>query len=632
MRCRQDNERNIDSLPLELTTQPPELLKRRVWITSRAGIAMMNILTALLLMISFAPFDCWFVGFVALTPWLTALHNPTRPKWSMTWSVLAGAAFWAASLYWLTWITLVGYFALLVVLTGFWLVATLVLRTAMRRLWPMWLITPVVWVGLEYARSWFLSGFPWFNLSQAMYSRTMLIQIADVTGEYGVSFFVGMVNGLAADLLTAPLFKRAASGLKPRLAARLGLAVTVVVAIAMLLYGRFRLGQHTTAQGPIVAVVQEAYPISLQGRSDSPGDILDSHLKAAQALAGARLDLLVLPETMGPSGINSQFLNLDVNALSDRHVMDIVRMRASMKEQRELLTRYIQRYVLPEAQKIEQVSNKLDAPVLIGAVAMEPNHIPVGGDDLWLRFNAALWFDRSWASRREYYSKIHPVPFSEYVPFKRTWPQAYWALRFFVPPVMEQLEPGSNLRLQLLDDKWRIATPICYEGTFARVCRKLVNRPEGRADIMINMSNDGWFVPPQKGGKPRGSTEHSQHLAHYVFRAIENRVPVVRAVNTGISASIDSNGGIVAQIVRDGRRTMVSGTLLLDGGENESMPSEVLRGPRVLVDARQSLYSRIGDLFAQLVSAAGVVLTAIMIFGRRAQRSPICPAVKRSKK
>ena len=110
-----------------------------------------------------------------------------------------------------------------------------------------------------------------------------------------------------------------------------------------------------------------------------------------------------------------------------------------------------------------------------------------------------------------------------------------------------------------------------------------------RADLIANLSNDGWFVYGDAG-----STEHAQHLSHYCFRAVENRVPVVRAVNTGISAHVDSNGRVLAVVAHGGRRKMVGGTLLA----------------QTLVDRRVSPYSRFGDVFARavcVVAAAGVV-------------------------
>jgi len=124
--------------------------------------------------------------------------------------------------------------------------------------------------------------------------------------------------------------------------------------------------------------------------------------------------------------------------------------------------------------------------------------------------------------------------------------------------------------------------------------------------------------------KRRASTEQAQHLSHYCFRAVENRVPVVRAVNTGISASIDSNGRIVAEVSRGGQNTMISGTLLLDGprgGELEYLPGH---GPKVLVDQRTRCYSCVGDAFAVAVWVTAGAWVVVMFAGRGRDKEGQC--------
>jgi apolipoprotein N-acyltransferase len=227
-----------------------------------------------------------------------------------------------------------------------------------------------------------------------------------------------------------------------------------------------------------------------------------------------------------------------------------------------------------------------------------------------------MWFDNSDHDLLEY-DKVHLVPFSEYVPFRHEWPWLHQTLRSFVPDVMTQLEPGADFRIFRLtrDGKsWGVAAPICFEGTFDRVCRKMVVQNGKKvADILANLSNDGWFVWKWFDG--RGSTEQSQHLAQYCFRAVENRVPVVRAVNTGISASVDSCGRILAVIEQNGRREMVAGTLLLT--DRAKTPAEVQVGPQVLVDSRLTLYSLYGD-----VVPLAICVAAIGVFAGMALRRP----------
>ena len=315
-------------------------------------------------------------------------------------------------------------------------------------------------------------------------------------------------------------------------------------------------------------------------------------------MVGKGCDLVIWPEGMLPSGLNHEWLTYP--GLSG----EIINQARA------------------DAEQVAEMVRQLQCPLLAGGMSVHADPDRINSDiGMYVR-NSALWFDvvGGWRNTARY-DKVHLVPFSECVPFRRSLPALYKALKRFVPSVMTQLDPGDNFKqFQLRRDggEWRIATPICYEGTFARVCRRMVRLREDKSNLILaNMSNDGWFIWQLAGGKRLRSTEHAQHLAHYCFRAVENRVPVVRAVNTGISASIDSNGRIVAELRRHGYRTMVRGTLLLDGLEDADLESSVRHGPRVLVDSRVSVYSRVGDLFAMVVCVCGVFVVLQLWWKRR---------------
>ena len=135
--------------------------------------------------------------------------------------------------------------------------------------------------------------------------------------------------------------------------------------------------------------------------------------------------------------------------------------------------------------------------------------------------------------------------------------------------------------------QYGVAAPICFEDVMPYLCRRAVVNAQGRkrVDMLVNISNDGWF---------NGSAELPQHLAICVFRAVENRVPIARAVNTGISALIDSVGR-VERVVESSR------------GDRRSVDG-VLVG-RVRPDTRLAPYSRLGDTaWILLLSILGLEL------------------------
>jgi len=602
----------------------------------RLGAGLLSLLSVILLSVSFTPFEGWFLAYVALVPWVMVFRLGAPRRWELFWGWFAGLVFWAANLYWLWWITLVGYAALVVYLSAYWLVAGLVVRAAMRRRLPIWVILPVVWVALEYARAYVISGFPWFFLAHSQYARTHLIQIADLTGQYGVSFFVAMVNGAVVDVLLSPLLSRRPRGRRLTGRAAIATGATAITGAALIGYGLWRVGQsrHSTRPGPIIGIVQHAFPISLGGRLATAEKILADHIESSLDFTGKQCDLVIWPETMLPRGLNQQILKLDVSGLDSRDLRSLGLLVYGPKAEGlsdEILRGGLERWIhgaasegglTAQARKMGALSGRLGCPILAGGSTIHHNLDPIDDRDRWLTRNSALWFDGTWRAS-VVYSKSHLVPFGEYVPFKRSIPALHRALRWFVPPVMEQLDPGRSFRpFELIrrGRTWRLASPICYEGTFARVCRRMVIR-DGRkqVDILANLSNDGWFVYRRWGkGAFRGSAEHPQHLVQYCFRAVETRTPVVRAVNTGISASIDSNGRIVSELdlTLDDykKRSMFSGRLLLDGAKGAADKPNVKHGPRVLVDGRVAVYSLVGDLFAIAVSASGALLAGWMVW------------------
>ena len=167
------------------------------------------------------------------------------------------------------------------------------------------------------------------------------------------------------------------------------------------------------------------------------------------------------------------------------------------------------------------LSGQLHAALLIGSVDVldaPPNRLS----------NAAfLVTERGIVGR---YDKIHLVPFGEYVPLSRVIGFVRGWAEFIA-----DLEPGSRT-VVFPGPPAPFGVVICYEGIFPDLFREFVN---GGARVMVNMTNDGWF------GRTSGP---EQHLAMYPFRAVEHRIAVVRAANTGVSAFIAPTGRIVGRL------------------------------------------------------------------------------------
>lgn len=589
----------------------PRVLWRRWLPWPAAALA-----TIVLLSLAFAPFDQWYLGYVALAGWTVMVVTGPRTRRTLLIAWAVGALYWAVTLYWLWWITLVGYFALVFYLSLYWLAAGALLRTARRRGIPMVIALPIFWVALEYARAYVISGFPWFFLAQTQYRVTELVQIASVTGQYGLSFFVAMVNGAVADTVLWWSGGKKEHAFRWRVMPAAGLCA--VTAASLVVYGH--LAVH--AAGPAVAsesatatvgIVQRAYPISLQSPGTPSEEVFDRHYRDSLELierAAAEqheLDLLCWPETMLPGGVNAELLERDPLDLTDDEIFaffsDVLKIPNPRGDLREIFGRFRDVRIKYE-EMMTRLADLAGCPVLAGGLTYHLDPESAAPGRMWVVRNSALLFEPG-LGNTGYFAKMQLVPFSEYVPFKRSLPGVHKFLRGFVPPVMTQLDSGkAPYRFAFTPsapasvegkEQVRFGAPICYEGTFARVCRDLVYGPDRqkKADVLVNISNDGWFVWPESR---EGTTEQAQHLSHYVFRAVENRVPVVRVVNTGISGVIDSNGRIQE----------------VAGGSPENLDASVMAEATLIagitLDTRSSLYSLVGDVFAQGVSLIAMAL------------------------
>lgn len=180
------------------------------------------------------------------------------------------------------------------------------------------------------------------------------------------------------------------------------------------------------------------------------------------------------------------------------------------------------------------------------------------------------------------YDKQHLVPFGEYVPFPRF-------MKKFTP-VEVDFKGGTESMLFPLQGKASFSVLICFEDTVAPLA---VNAVRNGARWLVNQTNDAWFDP---------SAQSEQHLAHAVFRCVENRIPMARCCNTGITCTIDAYGNVTRNL-----KPRVSGFTV-----NEVHPRPV--------GLEKTFYTRNGDAFAKFsLLAAATVAFVLRPSGRRKQ-------------
>jgi apolipoprotein N-acyltransferase len=578
----------------------------------------MACLSALMLTAIFPPFYCIFFAPFCLVPLCVCiLRRPLNWRYLLLY-YFAGSAFFVPNLFWLYPVTKPGFILLGMYIAVYFPIFAFGLHRLVNGLRvPATIAVPLVWTAVEFVRATFLEGgFPWFLLGNSFAAAPLFIQIADLFGVWGVTFFIALVNGFVVDVLRLPL--RREGKFNPAIG-RLIAATSVMIAF-VIGYGVHRLGQRATTPGPRMAVIQENIPQSVKSDPEQKMPNVQKHVKLTRQAAAERPvpDLIAWPETMVPVSMNEEFLNFPQSGVQKKYRQHLPDVQAENREAKDALQR---------------LANELGTSLLIGAEGWFPNDGPIEG---WGRENQTLLFTPQMQGVPQRYAKRHLVPFGEYIPFLN-FPLvgkymihispyenfdyslrrgAEWT-RFTLPAKQfEILQRGPSTataasqaaasgpaptpggEIMRSTKFYRFATPICFEDTMPNPARRMTAPQFGggvKTDFLINVSNDGWFF----------AAELDQHLQACQLRAVENRVPIARAVNTGDSGFIDSCGRIIKLIP-----VHTAGTA--------SWTLEI--------DSRVTLFSQVGDILPIICGIAAVLGTGWTIVRPRRGPKPLAVA------
>ncbi len=448
--------------------------------------------SGLLLAVSFPALNLHFTAWFALVPLLYALRGKTV-KSGLWLGGITGVIYFAGTIYWVTnsihfygGIALIPASLITLLLCSYLALYPALFSAAsvhLRNGNPgMFFITaPLLWTALELSRTYVFSGFPWALLGYTQYSLLPVIQIADITGVYGVSFLIVLVNVSVAEFI----------GNRKNWMA----IVVTIFAIALTLgYGFFKLRSGDLSGSINLSVVQGNIEQSKKWDPAYQSEVVAIYKDLTLEALKERPDLVIWPETATPFHFDGRFDN-------DK--------------------------TLTEDLIAFEKQNKV--PLLFGSpiYTILPNH------HISSRNSAFLLSGEGQVVAE--YSKIHLVPFGEYVPLKK--------ILFFINKLTQALgdtEAGHTYTIMTVpyDDQGqrketKFCTVICYEIIFPNLVRKFVGQG---ASMLTTITNDAWF------GK---TAAPYQHFSMAVFRAVENRVPVARAANTGISGFIDAQGRIL---------------------------------------------------------------------------------------
>jgi apolipoprotein N-acyltransferase len=480
---------------------------------------------------------------------------------------------------------------------------------------PLTIAVPVVWVGLEYLRATLMTGFAWYFVAHSQYEFTELIQISDLFGAYGVSFVVVLTSACLAGLIPLKPLERLKlfppvqvpkdfdhlpeEGIVPQNSSKaefrrpwLHVAASMTVLVATLTYGVVRRGQAEFVDGPRVALIQGNFPTSLKHDPSEFTTIFRYHDALTGMTVPHQPDLIVWPETMFRWP-----LRVVEPGVEEAQLLAMAPPGVDLDQ-----FRWIDSWSDPTVRDtLQQLSQRAGAAMAIGIDCW------VAGKDGMRVYNSSA-FVTPQQGIVDRYDKMHRVVFGEYVPLKDELPM----LHTFAPfPTEFGLTKGDSAHI-FKHGGWSFSPVICFEDTVPHLVRSIANGADQKIDVFINHTNDGWF---------KGSSELDQHLITASFRAVETRTPMVRAVNTGVSAVIDGDGVIRepdvfidgdAQTPETARRSLRDP---VTGRWNKSLNAALVMD--VPLDNRQSAYVRHGDWFAQSCCFAALLCITAGPFRRR---------------
>ena len=496
-----------------------------------------------LLFLSFPQYGQGIVAWIAFVPLLFAL-NQGSVKSALLTGLIAGLTFNIGLIYWIT--SVIVNYGDLPIPVG---VAAMVLLAAYLGIYlalfcggaaylkergvPQVVGAPLLWTCLEFIKSHIFTGFPWENLANSQYLYTSIIQLADLTGTYGISFIIVLINVVIYDLLNSYIGS-VPKGSWQRLAMEAGGASLLL--LILLLYGNLRINEieQKMKMSPAldVALIQGNIDQSRKWNPADQQETLTIYKSLSEQLPLSGSGLVVWPETAMPF----YFQDRDFNSL-----------------------------------QIYQAAQKTGHWFLFGS----PSYKKEGGGLSF--FNSAFLVSPAGEIAGRY-NKVHLVPYGEYVPWRKFFP--------FLGKLVEgagDFSTGDGYH-PLTMNNHKIGILICYEAIFPEASRAYKKRG---AELLVNITNDAWFG--------NTSAPH-QHLSMTPFRAVENRLYVVRAANTGISAVIDPTGKIA------------SGTGLF--------VKAALAGQVRFVDSG-TYYMAYGDIFAYLCLISIAIIFMKLNFPRR---------------
>jgi len=495
-------------------------------------IAVMTI-SAVLYATSYPPFNWSFCAWFAIMPFFCIIAKKTPVK-AFLWGYLWGYIWAAISFFWLREIEFFIPFAMAFIIglyPAIWACFVPVFRrnilvpvniqlkgseeeesykTSYCREILFILSITSLWCFTEWIRSWMATGLPWNFTGSSQWKNISVIQVCEYTGVYGLSFIIIFFNIALAFTFSA--IRQSINSGKYRRPISLFIALIFFMTAALtgikaiLKYGVAVRSKEEKDSKEFVALTAAVIQGDIQQcrfpKGGEAENALDQYLRLSELALLNKPDIVIWPETAVPYAYRS-----------GHEFGDLYRFG------------------------IFKLLNKGKIPFLIGTIDYDLESLRAGvpQEEISTHNSAFLLDYRSGNlfSVVDKYHKIHLVPWGEYTPFGKYIPGIKKAFG-----MGRDLSPGKRYTIFELKPDVKAGVNICYEDVFPEIS---ANFAKSGANLLVVLTNDAWY--------PK-SSEAEQHLANAVFRAVETRLPMIRAGNNSCSCLVLPNGVIIDSVSR----------------------------------------------------------------------------------
>lgn len=408
---------------------------------------LLAILSGILLFFSFPKYGQGVTAWIAFIPLFLSLRN-TSGKESLIIGFIAGLICNIGLMYWITFVVV--HYGYLPYLLGIFIMLLLAAYLSIYMALfacgftyfsskgvPGIIHAPVLWTCLEYVKSHLFTGFPWENLAYTQYLNHYIIQIADVTGIYGISFIIVFINVMIYDVLNTQYTRK-------RKIVEAVLAFILILAIYG--YGYIRINEirdsEKIAEHIDVSLLQGNIDQNIKWNPKFQRETINIYSQLSLDAQSTQPGLTVWPETAAP------FFFQDMNSMHNE-ILDIARTSGNW-------------LLFGSPSYIKKCDDSNECISFLNSAFLLSPHGKVTGR----------------------YDKVHLVPYGEYVPLKKWFP--------FIDKLVVgvgDFQSGKGY-YPINTDNHKLGILICYEGIFPEASRMY---KQGGANLLVNITNDAWF-------------------------------------------------------------------------------------------------------------------------------------------